>query len=538
MSLSLPPLKEAVKKLLITDNIEVMTSISLSCNRSWDDLLSALKQCPTITIVDDEGHSLGYLSAGQIAEFIYHHFNQLSEYYHAVLKTSDSSVTVIDENGIVCSWTEGAERIFSVNNQDIIGKPITDFFEYEKLEILQSLNEGKSITGHYHQPRSDLFVLINSNPVYLNGHIIGAVVSETDVTHQVALNEKLFHMSNEMHRLEQEMAKYKNTHDAFHTIKGKSTAIKNTIALAKKVCTVKSTVLILGESGVGKEVFAKAIHEASEGPGAPFISINCGAIPSSLFESELFGYERGSFSGADPKGKKGKIELARGGTLFLDEIGELPLDMQVKLLRVLQERKYYRVGGEKEIDINFRILTATNRDLPQLMKEGKFREDLYYRLNVVSIPIPPLRERKEDLIELVHHFIYNFSISYNRPIHQLAPEVIHELLQYDWPGNIRELRNVAERLVVFATDGVIRKEYLPFTPNHSDQSSNVGFLIEEKSIENEEPILPLQVELEKHERCIIEKALRLTAGNKVECAKQLGITRATLYNRMKRLGLH
>jgi PAS domain S-box-containing protein len=469
--------------------------------------------------------------------FLYNYYNQLKAFYKTIIQTSDASVTVIDANENVCTWTEGAEKIFSVTRQDIMGQPITDFFDYKKLEILQSLYKGKSIIGHYHQPRSDLFVLINSNPVYFEGKIIGAVVSETDVTNQVALNEKLFNMSNEVHRLEQEVAKYKDSSDPFHSIKGKSSALQRTVNLARKVCSVKSTVLILGESGVGKEVFAKAIHEASEEPNAPFISINCGAIPASLFESELFGYERGAFSGANSKGKKGKIELAKGGTLFLDEIGEMPLEMQVKLLRVFQERRYYRVGGEKEIDINFRLIAATNRDLQELMKEGKFREDLYYRLNVVSLHIPPLRERKEDIIELTHYFLNDFSLSYQRPIHEFPPEVIQEMLRYDWPGNIRELRNIVERLIVFATDGVIKREYLPFnTSNISFESTlkNASTVIKE----NDSTILPLQEEMNQHEKKIIERALQILNGNKLECAKQLGITRATLYNRLKRLGIN
>jgi transcriptional regulator with PAS, ATPase and Fis domain len=504
---------------------------------SFSTLIEAFTHHSIVVILDKNRTPIGCITATQIISFFHNSYNQLKAFYETVIQTTDSSVTVIDNNERVCTWTDGAEKIFSVDYQDIIGRPITDFFDYENLEILQSLYQGKSIVGQHHQPRSDLFVLINSNPVYFNDQIIGAVVSETNITNQVVLNEKLFNMSNEVHRLEQEVAKYKDSPDPFNSIKGKSSALQKTIHLAKKVCSVKSTVLILGESGVGKEVFAKAIHEASEEPNAPFISINCGAIPASLFESELFGYERGAFSGADNKGKKGKIELAKGGTLFLDEVGEMPLNMQVKLLRVLQERKYYRVGGEKEININFRVIAATNRDLKELMKEGKFREDLYYRLNVVSLHIPPLRERKEDIIEITHYFLNDFSLNYNRPIHELSPEVIHELLRYDWPGNIRELRNVVERLVVFATDGVVKRGYLPFNSN-SISFENSKNIEPNVHIESDFTILSLQEEMDQHEKKVIERALHLSDGNKLICARQLGITRATLYNRLKRLGLH
>ena len=410
------------------------------------------------------------------------------------------------------------------NYQEIVGSPITDFFDPKKLAIFQSLYEGKSTKGKYHQPRSDLFILLNTNPVYFNGQIIGAVSAVSDVTNQVVLHEKLFNLSNKLHRLEQEVGMYKDLSDPFDSIKGKSAALQQTVNLARKVCSVKSTVLILGESGVGKEVFAKAIHEASEEPSAPFISINCGAISASLFESELFGYERGAFSGADTKGKKGKIELAKGGTLFLDEVGEMPLDMQVKFLRVLQEQKFYRVGGEKEIKIDFRIIAATNRSLLDLMKEGMFREDLYYRLNVFSLHIPPLRERKEDIIELTHSFLSDFSLRYKRSFRKLSTDVVNELIQYDWPGNIRELRNVIERLVVLATDGVIKREYLPF---HTNNISNENILEIEWSIpkNNDYSIVSLQEEMDKHEKEVIKRALQILDGNKVECAKQLGITR-------------
>lgn len=535
---ALPSVKEILEKKLIyfSKHEADFSSPTVSVTDSFSTLIQSFKHHRAVMIIDANGHSMGTITAEQIIDFLYDSYSKLHAFYETVIATMNASVTVIDANEHVRTWTGGAENIFSVKKEDILGKPITDFFELKDLEILDSLYRGKKIRGHYHQPRPDLAVLINSNPVYFNEKIIGAVVSETDVTNEVVLNEKLFDMSTEVHRLEQEMAKYRPS-DPFSVIKGKSPAMNKTIQMAKKVCTVRSTVLILGESGVGKEVFAKAIHEATEGAEAPFISINCGAIPASLFESELFGYERGAFSGADHKGKKGKIELAKGGTLFLDEIGEMPLEMQVKLLRVLQERKYYRVGGEKEIEIDFRVVAATNKDLKDLMKDGQFREDLYYRLNVVSLKIPPLKERREDIFELIHYFLNEFSLRYQRPVHQITQEVMQEMLHYDWPGNVRELRNIIERLVVFATDGVIRKEYLPFHSRPADEniSDNNSHEI---NVEVNPDLLPLQEEMDKHERKILMKALALTNNNKLECAKKLGITRATLYNRLKRLGLN
>jgi transcriptional regulator with PAS, ATPase and Fis domain len=505
-------------------------------NDEIEALVPLFKRYDTVVVLDESHNPAGYITSYEMMEYLYDSTKQLKAFYDTVIQTTDSSVTVIDADERVCTWTEGAERIFSVNKQKIIGRKITDFFEKNKLQILETLHTGKRIRKQRHQARSDLFVLINSNPVYFNHKIIGAVVSETDITNQVLLNDKLFDMSAEVHRLEQEVAKFKHTHDPFESIKGKSPGLQKTIYLAKKVCSVKSTVLILGESGVGKEVFAKAIHEASEGSKSPFVSINCGAIPASLFESELFGYERGAFSGADQRGKKGKIELAKGGTLFLDEIGEMPLEMQVKLLRVLQERRYFRVGGEKEIDADFRVIAATNRNLEELMKEGHFREDLFYRLNVVSLHIPPLRERREDIYELSHYFLNDFSLMYQRPIYEFPQDVMEEMLNYEWPGNIRELRNVAERLVVFATDGIIRKEYLPFNQSTSISTApSVKHFSDNEQMDSD--IRSLEQELDEHERKVIQRALDLVKGNKLECAKQLGVTRATLYNRLKKLGM-
>ncbi|MDQ6600837.1 sigma 54-interacting transcriptional regulator [Bacillus salipaludis] len=508
---------------------------TLSEDASIDELFKAFKRHTVVVILNHDNQPVNCITSWQMIDFLHQSYKQLMAFYETVIQTSDVSITVIDKDERVRTWTRGAEEIFSVKKQEILGNPITNYFDRNKLEILQTLHEGRRIQGQHHQPRSDLFVLINTNPVYYNNRIIGAVCSETDITNQVVLNEKLFNMTSEVQRLEQEVAMYRDPDDPFLSIKGRSSALQNTIQLAKKVCSVKSTVLILGESGVGKEVFAKAIHKASENAKAPFISINCGAIPASLFESELFGYERGAFSGADHRGKKGKIELAKGGTLFLDEVGEMPLEMQVKMLRVLQERKFYRIGGEKEIDVDFRVIAATNRDLKELMREGQFREDLYYRLNVVSLSIPSLRERHEDIIELTHYFLQDFAQRYRRPIYELSADVIQEMLRYDWPGNIRELRNVAERLVVFATDGVIKKEYLPFITNHERIHNEEK--PDNKLIDNDDTILSLQEEMEQHEKKVLEKALRIVNGNKLECAKRLGITRATLYNRLKRLGM-
>ncbi|MGG4444147.1 sigma-54 interaction domain-containing protein [Brevibacillus fortis] len=495
----------------------------MTLDSTFADAIHLLATHNYLLIEKQPGVPVGYLHRGAVIQAIFSSYEILEAYFETMIKTMDASISVIDEKARVMVWTEGAERIFSLKAKETMGRPITDFFPLEMLETLKSLQSGQSLYRHQHQPREDLVVLINTNPIYLHDKIIGAVAAETDITSQVRLNQELLNANKKVNHLQQEMAKLSPTPDPFAQIKGTSLSIRHIKSMIQKLSATQATVLITGESGVGKELFAKAVHDVREGSNAPFIAINCGAISPTLFESELFGYEKGAFSGADQKGKKGMIELARGGTLFLDEVGEMPLDMQVKLLRVLQEKKYYSVGGTKQIEADFRVLAATNKNLEELVKEGKFRQDLFYRLNVVTLKIPPLRERIEDTIELAHFFLYEFSLRYNRPIHAISQNVMQNLLQYDWPGNIRELRNAIERLVVFATDGVIKEEDLPYS-----------LQVQSKQVPIEFPpdLFSLQEEIEAHERRVILRAIELENGNKQAAAKRLGISRATLYNKL------
>ncbi|WP_412846559.1 sigma-54 interaction domain-containing protein [Brevibacillus sp. 179-C9.3 HS] len=487
------------------------------------DAIRLLATYNYLLIEKQPGVPVGYLHRGTVLQAIFTSYEILEAYFETMIKTMDASISVIDEKARVMVWTEGAERIFSLKAKEMIGRPITEFFPLEMLETLKSLQTGQSLYRHQHQPREDLVVLINTSPIYLHDKIIGAVAAETDITSQVRLNQELLNANKKVNHLQQEMAKLSPTPDPFAQIKGTSLSIRHIKSMIQKLSATQATVLITGESGVGKELFAKAVHDVREGSNAPFIAINCGAISPTLFESELFGYEKGAFSGADQKGKKGMIELARGGTLFLDEVGEMPLDMQVKLLRVLQEKKYYSVGGTKQIEADFRVVAATNKNLEELVKEGKFRQDLFYRLNVVTLKIPPLRERIEDTIELAHFFLYEFSLRYNRPIHAISQNVMQNLLQYDWPGNIRELRNAIERLVVFATDGIIKEEDLPYSLQGQTKQAPV---------ELPPDLFSLQEEIEAHERRVILRAIELANGNKQAAAKRLGISRATLYNKL------
>ncbi|MCG7346138.1 sigma 54-interacting transcriptional regulator [Sporosarcina sp. ACRSL] len=501
-----------------------------------EHIVSTLTHDNHVLLTDDKGIYAGFVNTEILSKKLLNEYQQMQAYLDTILQTIDESCTVIDRDTNVVYWTKGAEKIFSIKAKDIIGKPITDFFNSDQLEILNTLKSGSSVYHRQHHARNDLAVMINSNPVYYNDEIIGAVVSETDITSQIRLNNELFMTSEKLFSLEEEVRKSLPTVNPFSYIKGNSPALKETMSIAEKAATTNVSVLIYGESGVGKELFAKAIHHLREKPNAPFVAINCGAIPSGLFESEIFGYEKGAFSGADQKGKKGKVELARGGTLFLDEIGEMPLEMQVKILRLLQEKKFYPVGGTKEIEADFRVVAATNRDLKELVKEGKFREDLYYRLNVVNFKVPPLRERPEDIIELTHYFLYEISVKYNRPIHGISQAVMQSLLRHSWPGNIRELRNVVERLVVFSDNGNIKLEDLPIEMERISNPSSPTPDLQHAQLTVDEN-LSLSEQLQQYEKDIILRELSKVNGNKLECAKNLNITRATLYNRMNRLGI-
>lgn len=292
-----------------------------------------------------------------------------------------------------------------------------------------------------------------------------------------------------------------------------------------KIAMVESTVLIYGETGVGKEVLAKYIHSVSDRSEGPFVKINCGAIPETLLEAELFGYEKGAFTGARSEGKPGLFEVADGGTMLLDEISELPMSLQVKLLRVLQEKEFIRVGGIKTIKVDVRIIAASNKDLKELVKEGKFRQDLYYRLNVVPITIPPLRERTEDIPILAHHFLNKYNEKYGRS-KQLTNEVIEAFLRYSWPGNVRELEHVIERLVVISEDNLITKKELPSELLNGESTYNAeGVYVAE--------IMPLKKASALVEYQLIKRAMEI-GGSTYKAAEMLGVDQSTIIRKLKK----
>jgi DNA-binding NtrC family response regulator len=294
-----------------------------------------------------------------------------------------------------------------------------------------------------------------------------------------------------------------------------------------------TTILILGESGTGKELMSRYIHSKSPRANGPFVSVNCGAIPRELAENELFGYERGAFTGATEKIKLGRFEMAHRGTILLDEVGELSLEMQVKLLRVLQEKRFYRLGGTKEVAADVRVIAATNRNLEKMIEEGRFREDLYYRLNVGTITVPPLRERKDDIMLLATSFLTEFSKKFGKQITGFTPEAVDTLLSYEWKGNIREMRNIIERVTLLELNNEISRESLKFLrPSASSQAvSNLALGQHHLTISQQ------GAPLENVVRDLIAQTLKLSGNDTTQAAKMLGLTRAALSTRIEQLGL-
>jgi transcriptional regulator with PAS, ATPase and Fis domain len=307
----------------------------------------------------------------------------------------------------------------------------------------------------------------------------------------------------------------------FDNIVCQNKTLKATVARAKKIANSPSTILLTGESGTGKEVFAQAIHNASDREEGPFIPINCGAIPKELVQSELFGYEAGAFTGADRKGRMGKFEIANGGTLFLDEIGDMPLKMQVNLLRVITDRSIVRIGGTRHIPVDVRLIAATNKNLLDEVEKGSFREDLYYRLNVVPFRLPPLRERPEDVIPIAEYHLLRLSKRFGKKIRRIDPAAKKALAAYCWPGNIREVRNAVEQAVNMTQGSIILLKHLP-EYIHNPETKSIP-------AENQKPF-----NLSALEKETIDRALRHYNGNVTRASKALGIGRNTLYDKMKK----
>lgn len=431
-----------------------------------------------------------------------------------VLETTHEGIFALDKGGYIKHCNHMAATLFKTTKADIIGHHINDFME--GTPALEVIDTGKGYTENeeiFQTLRGKVHFIVTAKPFISADKVGGVVISFRDIEEA----QKLVYNIN--------TRALKNTLD---DIVGNSEEIKRAKKQALITAKGNSTVLITGESGTGKEMFAKAIHYASPRGEGPFVTVNCGAIPENLLESELFGYEKGAFTGASDKGKAGKFETANGGTIFLDEIGDMPPHLQVKILHVLQNMRFERVGGNKNIIVDVRVIAATNKDLEGMIREGKFREDLYYRLSVIPLMIPALRERRDDIKILMYHFLKKYNTFMNRKITGFTKEVEELYMNHDWPGNVRELENAVEYGTNMAFGDTIGMDEVP----------NRLLRNEESIMRFQDTNLSLSEQVKRYEKEIITRKLKKygTSGNaKDTVAKELGLSRATLYRKLTEL---
>ena len=434
-----------------------------------------------------------------------------------MLAAPDELIVVVNKNGYIENMSQAYGDFLGIQVQNAIGRHVTEVIENTRMDIV--VKTGVPETGETQDIHGEKMIATRI-PIRKNGMVIGAY------GRVLVRNTRELHMLHDkLSSIEMELNMYKRTFEKINTAKytvddiiGECSIMQDLKDSVRKVAKTNSNVLIMGESGTGKELFAHSIHAGSMRRKAPFVCVNCGSIPEQLIESELFGYEEGAFTGARKGGKIGLFPAAHGGTIFLDEIGELPLSMQVRLLRVLQDREIQRVGSNVREKVNVRVVAATNRNLYQMVKKGEFRSDLYYRLNVVTLHLPLLRERKEDLPLLIQMILSKISKKESLGAIEISREAMDHLLRYDWPGNVRELENVLERAINFTDAGEkIKAKNLPERITGSMVSQTV---------------MPLKELMENTEKDAIKDALLRCRNCKAKAANELGISRTTLYEKM------
>ncbi len=452
--------------------------------------------------------------------------------FEKILEHINEAICVVDKEAMVTYINKSFEGTYGIKREEIVGKSVQTFFP--NALCLKVLQTKQAVEYVEHRPREGNVVMISSIPIYEQEQLIGAVSIDQDITEIRRISGELEEARNRIRYLEyaEEIIQTIHGKSGFQKILYKSKLMYDLIMMAQRVAESDASVTIVGESGTGKDLFAQAIHGESMRKERPFVVVDCSAIPAMLMESELFGYEAGAFTGAHKKGKQGKFEVANGGTIFLDEIGELPLEMQSKLLRVLESQEFYRVGGLKPIKVDVRVIAATNRSLVAMISQGTFRKDLYYRLNVFTLKIPSLRERPDDIPLLIDFYLKRYSVLNNRVIDRIDPEVTAILRHYHWPGNVRELKNVMERLVVLADGNAISARQLPLVLENL-QKNESG---EKPELATQfKTLLKLEETLLAAEEQAIMLALDAAGNNKAKAAKILDIPRSTLYYKLQKL---
>jgi transcriptional regulator with PAS, ATPase and Fis domain len=448
-----------------------------------------------------------------------------SAFLFKILDNIQAVVMVIDAEATIVYVNEAYTTILGVPAQDVIGRNLAQIEpDARAIKILKS-----GIASHNqkdHLASLGIDVMGGGFPIYEGDQIMGCVAIFYDISEVTAMTRELQLAKGVSKYLQEQLNEKEQLPLSFQEYVGWDGCLKETLQLAAKVAKTDSTVLIRGESGVGKGVLARAIHNSSKRKERPLIIVNCAAIPEPLLESELFGYDEGAFSGAKKGGKPGKFELANGGTIFLDEIGDMSTGMQAKLLRVLQEREVDRVGGTRPVKVDIRVIAATNRDLERMIKEGSFRSDLYYRLSIVPLRLPPLRERKADIVPFAQYFLAKSPAVADSDL-TLSPAVIRVLQSYSWPGNIRELQNILEYASIVHTGTRIEVWHLPeyLRPNENETSPA-----------SDKPY-DLRDTVNTVERDLLMSALASSNNNRSAAIKQLGISRSAFYDKLRRYNI-
>ncbi len=444
--------------------------------------------------------------------------------WESILDSTQDAIFIDDMDGNTQWINRACELLYEVKREDIIGKSV-DALEKSGIfspSVAKLVFKNMKQSTIIHSNKSGKKILTTGTPVFDDeGRIYKVISTSRDITELVSLRNQLEDFQNKLGELREEQL------ENIGNFIVKSKTMKEVAYLAKRLAQIDSTVLITGESGVGKGEIAKYIHMSGDRKDMPFVKVNCGAIPEALLESELFGYEYGAFTGSKKQGKIGLFQLAQHGTIFLDEIGELPLNLQVKILHAIQDKEIKMVGGLKNISVDVRIITATNRDLMNMVKEKKFREDLFYRLNVVPIHIQPLRERTEDIIPLTRYFLEKYNKKFNME-KRIDPNTMASLIKYSWPGNVRELENIIERLVIITCDDTILPQNLPnYILDKIDNSLDIAI----------PSVMSLKDATEEVERQILLNAVKKYKTTR-EVAKALKVSQPTIVRKMSKYHLN
>ena len=445
------------------------------------------------------------------------------QFYEAVLDIIHNGVMITDPTGEIIFFSKTYGHFLKIDPRTVIGKHCTEVVENSRMHIVAKT--GIPEINHPHRIKGQDMV-VQRIPLKKDGKVIAVFgqVMFKDVRDVHTLARKLNVLESKVELYEKELESLRSSKYTFKNIIGKSEEMVELKRSALKAAKTNAPVLLMGESGTGKELFAHAIHYASERRVYPFIRLNCAAIPKDLLEAELFGYEPGAFTGAGSKGKPGKFELAHRGSIFFDEISDLPLEMQPKLLRVLEEKEVERIGGTRLTKCDFRLIAATHENLEKCVEQGKFRKDLYYRLNVIPIQIPPLRERKEDIPLIAEHLIQALNKDLGTNVKKISPAVFNVFENFNWPGNVRELANILERVLYSIEGDTIQIHHLPLFLQRQSLNGRLARL---------QPAL-LQDLKEEMEKEALLQAIRLSKDNKNKAARILGIHRTALYKKMKK----